>query len=380
MAPSPQRLVGARGSRDSLPTPALVIDRDALRSNLTAMRRLLHGTGVSHRPHVKAHKSLEICRLQLEFGASGFCAATIGEAEVLAALDTSVLLTSVVSSDPNLARVVELRAQGCDLTLVVDNPVIAARLSDALVARGRAADVLIDIDTGRGRSGCGSVEEAHRLAEQIQQLPGLTLVGLQLYAGHLSHMRDPAERASAHAQFRGLVTRFRGALADLLPSAPIVTGGSTGSLALDLQDPVLTEVQCGSYVLMDVEYLSMPFSTDVAAWPFDAAVGVQASILSSNWDGHAIADAGDKRFVSKYGYDPRLTRVPEGIDLASSSYRPVSDEHGRLDFVSGDRPPTGARIECLVPHLDPSINLFDVAHVVSGDVLVDVWRIDARGA
>ena len=84
--------------------------------------------------------------------------------------------------------------------------------------------------------------------------------------------------------------------------------------------------------------------------------------------------------MSKYGYDPRLTRVPEGIDLASSSYRPVSDEHGRLDFVSGDRPPTGARIECVVPHLDPSINLFDVAHVVSGDVLVDVWRIDARGA
>ena len=380
MAPSPQRLVGARGSRDSLPTPALVIDRDALRSNLTAMRRLLHGTGVSHRPHFKAHRSLEICRLQLEFGASGFCAATIGEAEVLAALDTSILLTSIVSSDTNMARVVELRARGCDLNLVVDNAVTAQRLSNALVARGCAADVLIDIDTGRGRSGCGSVEEARRLAEHIQQLPGLALVGLQLYAGHLSHMRDPAEREGAHVDFRDLVTRNREALAPLLPTAPIITGGSTGSVALELQAPVLTEVQCGSYALMDVEYLAMPFSADVAAWPFDAAVGVQASILSNNWDGHAIADAGDKRFVSKYGYDPRPTRVPEGIDLAGSSYRPVSDEHGRLDFASGSRPPTGARIECVVPHLDPSINLFDLAYIVSGDVLVDVWKIDARGA
>jgi D-serine deaminase-like pyridoxal phosphate-dependent protein len=380
VASSARPVIGAPGSRYDLPTPALVIDRDALGSNMTAMRRLLHGTGVSHRPHVKAHKCLEICRLQLEFGAIGFCAATIGEAEVLSALDTSILLTSIVSSDTNLGRVAELRAQGCDLRLVVDDPVTAHRLSSALTARGCAAEVLIDIDTGRGRSGCGSVGAARQLAQQVQLLPGLTLGGVQLYAGHLSHLRDPAERARAHADFRGLVTRYREALAGLLPTAPIITGGSTGSLVLELQDPVLSEVQCGSYALMDVEYLSMPFSTDVAAWPFDAAVLVQASILSNNWDRHAIADAGDKRFASKYGQDPRLVRVPAGMDLAGSSYRPVSDEHGRLDFTSGHQPPTGARIECIVPHCDPSINLFDVAYIVSGDVLVDVWRIDARGA
>jgi D-serine deaminase-like pyridoxal phosphate-dependent protein len=373
-------VIGTRGSRNSLPTPALVIDRDVLRSNMAAMRGLLDGTGVSHRPHFKAHKCLEICRLQLELGANGFCAATIGEAEVLSALDTSILLTSVVSSDTNLGRVVELRATGCDLVLVVDSAVTAQRLSSALVAHDCVAEVLIDIDTGRGRSGCGSVGEARQLAQQVQQLPGLSLGGLQLYAGHLSHMRDPAERARAHADFRRLVTRYREALAGLLPAAPIITGGSTGSLMLELQDPVLSEVQCGTYALMDVEYLSMPFSADVAAWPFDAAVLVQASILSNNWDRHAIADAGDKRFASKYGQDPRLIRVPDGIDLASSSYRPVSDEHGRLDFTSHHRPAAGARIECVVPHCDPSINLFDVAYIVSGDVLVDVWTIDARGA
>src|SRR3712207_3022429 len=121
--------------------------------------------------------------------------------------------------------------------------------------------------TRGGRSGCGSVGEARRLAEQIEQLPGPALVGLQLYAGHLSHLRYPVERTRAHGDLRGLVTRFREALADLLPAAPIITGGSTGSTALGLQDPVLTEVQCGSYVLMDVEYLSMPFATDAAAWP-----------------------------------------------------------------------------------------------------------------
>jgi D-serine deaminase-like pyridoxal phosphate-dependent protein len=299
---------------------------------------------------------------------------------VLSALDTSILLTSIVSSDANLGRVVDLRARGCDLKLVVDNTVTASRLSSSLMARNCVAEVLIDIDTGRGRSGCSSVGEARQLAQQIQHLPGLTLDGLQLYAGHLSHLPDPAERERAHAGFRGQVTRFREALAGLLPTAPIITGGSTGSVMLELQDPVLNELQCGSCVVMDVEYLSMPFSTDVAEWPFEAAVAVQASVLSNNWDRHAIADAGDKRFASKYGHDPQLIRVPEGIDLASSSYRPISDEHGRLDFTSGPRPPAGARIECVVPHCDPSINLFDVAHVVSGDVLVDVWAIDARGA
>ncbi|MGR6963232.1 alanine racemase [Geodermatophilus sp. URMC 61] len=131
----------------------LVIDRDGLRSNMTALRRLFHGTGVSRRPHFKAHKCPEICRLQLEFGANGVCAATIGEAEVLSALDTSILLTSIVSSDPNLGRVVELRANGRDLKLVVDNAATARRLSSSLLTRNCAAEVLIDVDTGRGRSG-----------------------------------------------------------------------------------------------------------------------------------------------------------------------------------------------------------------------------------
>jgi len=357
-----------------------VIDRDVLIANLAAMERLLDGTGVAHRPHSKAHKCVEIGRLQLESGAAGFCAATIGEAEILSALDTSILLTSIVSSEVNIDRAADLRATGCDLTLVVDDLLTARRISSALDARHCAAEVLVDIDTGRGRSGCGSVEEARELARQVQRLPGLNLRGLQLYAGHLSHMRDTAERERAHADSRSEVTRYREALADLLPPAPIVTGGSTGSLALDLQEPVLTELQCGSYAVMDVEYLSIPYSAEVAAWPFRAAVGVQATVLSSNWDDHAIADAGDKRFASKYGADPRPTRVPHGVDLASSSYRPISDEHGRLDFTSTHRPPAGARIECTVPHCDPTINLFDVAYVVSEDTLVDIWTIDARGA
>lgn len=72
--------------------------------------------------------------------------------------------------------------------------------------------------------------------------------------------------------------------------------------------------------------------------------------------------------------------MPDGIDLTTSSYRPVSDEHGRLDFVSSVRPQPGVRIECVVPHCDPTINLFDHVHVVSGDVVVGIWRIDARGA
>ncbi|KAA9393188.1 hypothetical protein FCK90_13475 [Kocuria coralli] len=379
VAPDIAALVGLPGSRENLPTPALVLDLDVMESNLSAMDRLLAGSSLTLRPHFKAHKCLEICRLQLEHGAAGFSAATVGEAEKLAPLGTSVLLTSVLASETNIARGADLRAHAQDVTFVVDSVPVAQRLNAALEARACTAGVLIDIDAGRHRAGCASIPAARELAEAVRRSSALALKGLQFYAGHLSHLHDPQRRAEGHAQFRSDLARYREALSEALPSSPIISGGSTGSLALELEEPVLTEMQCGSYALMDVEYLALPYSPGRAGWPFSAAVTVQSSVLSGNWPTHATADAGDKRFASKYGHPPRLTRVPPGITLESASYTPTGDEHGRLDFTDPSPPQPGARLECVVPHLDPSINLFDIVYAVSGETLIDVWDIAARG-
>lgn len=217
------------------------------------------------------------------------------------------------------------------------------------------------------------------LADTITKSPALSLVGLQVYAGHLSHMADPQQRADGHAQFIRDVARYREALVEVLPTSPIISGGSTGSIALELADPVLTELQCGSYVLMDVEYSVLAYSGETHEWPFVPAATVQASVLSSNWPGHATADAGEKRFASKYGHTPALSRVPAGITMDTATYTPSGDEHGRFEFTDPVPPEVGARLECVVPHVDPTINLFDFAYIVSGETLVDVWRIDARG-
>lgn len=193
------------------------------------------------------------------------------------------------------------------------------------------------------------------------------------YAGQLSHMRSFAGRSAAHAVFSKTLSAFKDALADKLPPQPIVSGGSTGSMSLDLVGR-LTEVQCGTYAQMDVEYLEIESGWDV--WPFESALRVQSSVLSAHWPNHAITDAGDKWFASKYGANPKV--VSGACDTAL--FEPISDEHARV-VVDADNPMRpGNRIECVPPHCDPNVNLYAALHIFDQDRLVDIWPIAARGS
>jgi D-serine deaminase-like pyridoxal phosphate-dependent protein len=112
------------------------------------------------------------------------------------------------------------------------------------------------------------------------------------------------------------------------------------------------------------------------AHTIEAALSVQTTVISANGDGLAITDAGLKRFATD-GPPPEILRgAPEG-----SSYIFKGDEHGAIVLPEGIRDlPLGTVIECLTPHCDPTVNLYDVYHVVRGDRLVDIWPVDARGA
>ena len=368
-------LLGRPGGRVVLDTPALVLDRPALDRNIAAMAAHARTAGIALRPHVKTHKSVAIARRQVAAGALGVSCVTLGEAEIMVRAGIpGVHLTSPPVTAAKLARLAALaRAPHRGLSVVVDHADTVAALSAALRDAPTPVSVLVDVDAGQGRTGC-TVEAAPALARAVHAAPGLRLAGIQAYAGHLQHVAVRAERRERSLR---LADRVRGLLRQLasddLP-APIVTGGGTGTFDLDPEARVFTELQVGSYVFMDVEYLHA-LADGRNAPPFETALFVATAVIGVNQPAYLVTDAGLKSFATE-GPRPEPTRgAPSG-----SRYEFFGDEHGKL-FVpaAAARPALGAVIECVTPHCDPTVNLHDFYHVVDGDTLVEIWPVDARG-
>jgi D-serine deaminase-like pyridoxal phosphate-dependent protein len=155
---------------------------------------------------------------------------------------------------------------------------------------------------------------------------------------------------------------------------PIVSGAGTGTFDLDPEARVLTELQVGSYVFMDVDY-HRALADGRNAPPFETALFVSTAVVSVNAPGYVTCDGGLKCFATDGPAPEPASGAPRG-----SRYEFFGDEHGRLVLPPGaPKPPLGAIVECVTPHCDPTVNLHDFYHVVRGDTLVDIWPVDARG-
>lgn len=367
-------LIGIEGSRSRLETPCLVVDQASLRANLTVGADLAQRCGKALRPHLKAHKTARIAAMQLDLGASGFCVATVGEAAMFAGLGyNDLLITSTYATEGKMARVLRLIQGGCRIISVIDNLDVARRLAKMVAERGVVADVMIDVRMKRPRSGCAEPSDAREIATLVEASDCLELRGLQVYAGHLSHEWSLSERRAGWEAANRRASTFVEAVQEVCSRELILSGGSTGTANLDLNDPTMSEVQWGSYALMDVEYLHVEPAE--GAWPFRPALMVATSVVSANAAEVVTLDFGFKHVVSRYGRNPVINRgAPSGTEV-----HPTSDEHGSLALSPGAID-LGALVELVVPHCDPTMNLFDQVHVVEGERLVDIWPIEARGA
>ena len=369
-------LIGRPGSRVELCTPALVLDLAAFERNLTAMADWCDRHGVALRPHAKTHKSVEVARRQLSAGAIGNAVATIGEAERLTGGGIgNLLITSPLATPAKLARLRALLERAEGLMAVADSIDGVDALAAAVSGTERRLIVLLDLGVGRQRTGCTSHEQALAVARRIAGSDSLSFGGVQAYAGHLQHTAEFAERAlQDEVEYRRAGETIERLRADgLVPS--IVTGAGTGSHAIDAGGGLFSELQCGSYVFMDVRYQEVTLRPDEAQ-PFEPALFVRTSVISANAAGHVTTDAGLKHFATD-GPRPVIARgAPDGAE-----YHFFGDEHGRIELPDAARHlPVGTALECITPHCDPTVNLYDVYHVVHGDTLVDIWPIDARGA
>jgi D-serine deaminase-like pyridoxal phosphate-dependent protein len=361
--------------RDDIPTPALLLDLDRFERNIARMAEHVRKAGKQLRPHAKTHKCPEIARRQVAAGALGVACAKLGEAEVMARAGISgLLITTETVSASSVQRLVRLCAEAPDTMIVVDHADNVKDIARAAREDGVTVNVLVDIDVGGRRTGVGPGEPALALARAVVAESALRLRGLQGYAGQCAHVMGWKARreASLTAMTPLMETRARFEQAGL--PVDIVAGGSTGTHDIDVELAGLTELQAGSYCVMDLDYRQIGGRDGAALTNFEMALTVIATVVSVPTAERAMVDAGFKSFATDRPFGPVAVERP-GVTFSWAG-----DEHGRLTIVDADRRPRlGERIEFFPPHCDPTINLYDRIYALRGDRVDAVWEIAARG-
>jgi len=366
-----ERLKGQPGSRYRLPTPALVLDLDALEHNIRLMAKRAEAAGLQLRPHAKSHKSAHIARLQIDAGATGVCCAKLGEAEALIdAKVRGVMVTSPIVGGDCAERATQLARMDAAFQIVVDHPAQVDVLA-ASADRGGKLRVLIDIDVGLARTGANSVAAALEIARRVRSSPALMLCGVQGYGGHWQHLPGVEARRAAVAAGMQRLRAVIDALEAEGAAPQVVTGGGTGTFAADAELRILNELQPGSYIFMDAQYRDALGADPDGA--FQQSLFVQSRVVSVNAQAHVTVDAGLKAFATD-GPAPRAV----GARFADCSYAYFGDEHGRLTRpVNGAAIDLDQRIEFMPPHCDPTVDRYDRYFLVRKDVFVGTTPIEA---
>ncbi|HET6965703.1 MAG TPA: alanine racemase [Acidimicrobiales bacterium] len=335
----------------ALQTPALLVDGSVFEANLAAMAAALPGERL--RPHVKAHKCSELARRQKEAGHDNFTCATIREMEVMAdaGLGADLLLANEVVDASRLARLV---AAGHRITMAVDS----VQTVDAAAA-AHVPEVVIDVNVGLPRCGCDP-DDAAALADEARRR-GLSVRGVMGYEGHAVGLEDGVERKRQVDESMAVLAAAHAAV-----GGDVVSAGGTGSYDIN---SVATEIQAGSYALMDTAYAKLGL-------PFGNALTVLATVISVNRAGWAVADCGLKALGMDHG-NPSL-----GGEWAGGLVWFCSDEHITFSPPDGvPLPKVGDRVEIIPAHVDPTVAYHPRLHVVDSahEEVLDVWEVDMRG-
>jgi D-serine deaminase-like pyridoxal phosphate-dependent protein len=371
-----QQSEGTGISKWELDTPCLVVAEDILEQNIRAMQAYVISCGKQLRPHAKTHKCSHIAKMQMEAGCTGICVAKVSEAEVLVKSGfQGVLITSPVVTDYKIKRMMECLSQDPGLMVVVDNPVNAEKLNEAAKDRALVLNVLVDLDPGMGRTGV-SFDQGLGLAELINRLHFLRLRGIQCYAGQVQHISHFEERQRKSLEWMEgaaeVVRKFR----QIGLPCDIFTGTGTGTYEIDCQVAQLTDLQVGSYTLMDAEYLNIGSSQNPSQFGrFPPALTLLTTVISTNSPHSVTTDAGLKALYH-HGGTPYVLRPPD----AGFQYQWFGDEHGKIVLSdSAKKPEIGDVLELVVSHCDPTVNLFDVLYFTRNEIVTEVWPVDLRG-
>lgn len=354
---------------EAVDTPCLVLDLDRLDANIRRMAELVAAAGVALRPHAKTHKLIQVARRQLAASAAGLTVAKLGEAELLAEHGIDDLLIAYpVWGAGKWERLCRL-ARRAEVRVGADSFPVFEGISNAAAPQGLSIPVRIEVDTGFGRCGVQSADEALALAHRLSKLGGVRLVGLMSFAGQTYAAGDHVRQAAVDdaARLVEVATRLRAAGFEV----PEISVGSTPSaIHVDALQGI-TEIRPGTYVFSDRDQVQLGWGTLDGC-----ALTVVATVVSHPICTRAVIDAGTKTFSS----DRATTVDGWGVIRGRPDWRIVSlnEEHGVLEVPAGEAP-IGTRVEVVPNHACGTLNMHDWVAAVQNGMVAEWWRVQGRG-
>ena len=354
------------GTKEDITTPALLVDLDKLEFNIQKMADFFSDKPANVRPMFKSHKLVPIALKQILAGACGITCATVSEAEVLVAGGVKdILIANQVVGPDKIARLAALQ-KSADVKVAVDDRVHIESLSAAATDLGTTIGVLVEVNVGLPRCGVPP-EKALDIARMVDKAPGLILRGVMGYEGHLVLLEDESKRIpETRKSMEGLVFAAESLRQDGL-NCDMVSGGGTGTYNITGVFPGLTEVQAGSYVMMDNSYEKLGLG-------FQKAVTILSTVQSTALEGWAIIDAGMKVMSTDFG-------LPELIDVPGTKLLFLSEEYGHLYAENKSHGlKIGDKVMLYPSHICTTINLHNrIYALLRGHQVEEVWTIEGRG-
>jgi D-serine deaminase-like pyridoxal phosphate-dependent protein len=338
-------------------TPAAVVDLGRLQRNLARWQERCDESGLANRPHIKTHKCVEIARRQVELGAAGLTCQTLGEAEVMAEAGlTDLLVATNVVGKRKLARLGELLA-AASVTVVADDARLLPGFEGAAGRAGRELRVLVECDTGLGRTGVASPGAAAELAAAVAAAGSLRFGGFLTYPAPPGALEFLAA-ASEHAQRRGLEVET------------VSAGGTPAMWSADELRPTVTEYRVGTYAFHDRATVAAG-----AAALDEVALTVCATVVSRPGRDRAILDAGSKALSSDLSAEPGHGLV---LEAPSSLVVRLNEEHGYVELADGDELELGQQVHVVPNHACVVANLFERLAVVEDGAVRESWTVERR--
>ncbi len=356
---------------EDLATPSLVLDTAKMTRNIDRLAARASRLGVTLRPHMKTAKSAEVS-LRVSGGHGPITVSTLIEAEVFFAAGHKDILYAVGIAPQKLDRVQALRAQGCDLCVILDNETQA----DAVAAAGVPA--MIEIDSDGHRGGLRFDDPTLIAVGRILAKNGL-LRGVMTHAGESYNVRG----AEAHAKFAEIERSAAVAAADALRAAglecDVVSVGSTPTAhgARDLSG--VTELRAGVYMFFDLVMAGIDVCRvdDIALSVLTTVIGHQTAkgwvMIDAGWMAMS-RDRGTAVQDVDQGYGVVCDAGGHVIpDLIVSS---ANQEHGIVSMRAGGAMPdlpVGTQLRILPNHACATAAQFDRYNALVDGGAMEIW-------
>lgn len=346
-----------------LDTPQLLVDLDVVDANVRYLQKALENKPINIRVHFKSLKCTGLAKYLTTLGIKNFLCAKLNEAEALVAAGlTDVLIANQIVGEIKMQRLAHLAGQG-KISVCVDHADNVHELSKAMSSAGVTLGVLVEVDTGMNRCGVEPGAPALALARQIAAAPGLKFVGLQGYDGHLQLIMDANERREKSDASTKLLLDTRKLIEDAGLAVEVVTGAGTGTWEFVSKWPGVTEIQPGSFILMDAAYNQIRPE-------FSCSLSILTQVISKRSEWYVL-DAGSKAISKDFGM-PRI----KGNDNEQVSK--LAEEHTIVECPT-DGIAIGVRRQVLPAHCCATMNLHRQCVAVRNGKVEAVWPIEASG-